>query len=71
MAEYAEHLVVEQLGKKHDLRVVGNTIQELLPPASKGDIGKKSRGKIDFLKKFKGYRFTYVDSFNVSYTRKN
>lgn len=61
--DYVEHQVVQGLEKKHDLRVVGNTIQELLPPASKGDVGIKSRGKIDFLKKYRGYRYEYVKEF--------
>ncbi len=61
--DYLEHEVVEKLERKHDLRVVGNTIQELLPPASKGDVGIKSRGKIDYLKKFRGYRHVWVKDF--------
>lgn len=61
--EYLEHEVTAFLGKKHDLRIVGNTVQELLPPASKGDVGIKSRGKIDYLKKYCGYRHVWVKDF--------
>lgn len=60
---YVEHQVVAILSKKHDLRIIGNVIQELLPPASKSDVGIRSRGKIDFLKKYCGYRFKYVKDF--------
>ncbi len=61
--DYLDYQVAEQLGKKHDLRIVGNTIQELLPPASKGDVGIKSRGKMDFLRKYRGFRHLYVKDF--------
>lgn len=61
--DYVEHEVTALLEKKHDLRIVGNTIQEILPPASKGDVGIRSRGKIDFLKKYRGYRHVWVTEF--------
>ncbi len=61
--KYNEHQAVESLSRKHDIRVLGNTIQEILPPHSKGDVGKGSRGKIDFLRKYKGYRFVWVTEF--------
>ena len=60
---YDEYITVQQLDKKHDLKILGNTIQELNPPASKGDVGIKSRGKMDFLKKHRRYRHLYVDTF--------
>ena len=61
--DYVEHEVVHSLEKKHDIRIVGNTVQELLPPASKGDVGKRSRGKIDFLRKYRGYNYVWVKEF--------
>lgn len=60
---YREYEVADQLGKKHDLRIEGKTIYELLPPASKGDVGIGSRGKMDFLKRHCGYRHMYVKEF--------
>lgn len=61
--DYVEHQVVNVLNKKHDIRIIGNMIQELLPPASKGDVGIRRRGKITFLKKYCNYRFEYVKEF--------
>lgn len=61
--DYVEHQVIETLERKHDLRIVGNTIQELNPPAAKGDVGIGSRGKMDFLTKYKGFRHIYVKDF--------
>lgn len=61
--DYVEHEVLDSLKKKHDLRVVGNTIQELMPPSSKCDVGIGSRGKMDFLIRYRGYRHIWVKDF--------
>lgn len=61
--DYLEHEVVDSLNKKHDIRILGNMIQELQPPYSKGDVGIKSKGKIDFLKKYLRYRHVWVTEF--------
>lgn len=61
--DYNEFDVATALERKHDIRIMGNTIQELLPPASKRDVGKGSRGKIDFLTKYRGYRHIWVTEF--------
>ena len=61
--DYNEFDVAKALERKNDIRIVGNTIQELLPPASKRDVGKGSRAKIDFLTKYRGYRHIFVGEF--------
>lgn len=58
---YQEDDVVQSLRRKADLRVVGRQIQEL--KKGKGDVGIKSRGKIDFLVKYRGYSHFLVDDF--------
>lgn len=60
---YSEYEVVDQLNKKADIRITGSTIQILYGNASKGDVGIKSKGKIDFLIHYCGYRKTYVKKF--------
>lgn len=61
--DYKDFEVIATLERKHDIRIVGNTIQELMPPLSKCDVGIKSRGKIDFLKRFRGFRHIFVKEF--------
>jgi len=61
--DYKDFEVIQSLEKKHDIRIKGNTIEELLPPASKRDVGKGSRGKIDFLTIYRGYRHIWVTEF--------
>lgn len=61
--QHSLHGAIESLSKKNDLQVTGNTVFELLPPKSKHDVGKGSRGKIDFLKKYHGFRHVWVDEF--------
>ena len=61
--KFEETQVVIDLNKKLDLRVEGGQIKEMLPPHSKGDVGIKSRGKIDFLTKYRGYTHFYVSKF--------
>lgn len=61
--KFEETKVVIDLNKKADLRVEGGQIKEMLPPHSKGDVGIKSRGKIDFLIKYKNYTYMYVSKF--------
>jgi len=58
--DYVEHEVVAQLRKKADLDIVGKQIQENNGPSCKGDVGIKSRGKIDFLIKYCGYTHFFV-----------
>ena len=59
---YVEHEVVNQLKKKNDLRIVNKTIK-ILNQNGKGDIGIRSKGKIDFLTKYCGYQKLFVSSF--------
>jgi len=59
---YVEHEVVNQLKKKNDLRIVNKTIK-ILNQNGKGDIGIRSKGKIDFLTKYCGYQKSFVSSF--------
>lgn len=67
---YTEQQVVEALNKKMDLRVRNGQIQELKThpigkgsTPAKGDVGIKSRGKIDFLTRYLDYTHFYVDKF--------
>ena len=66
--------VLKSLSKKHDVKVVGNSIQVLKAivtkdgkdvenPTYQGDLGNGSWGKIDFLKS-QGYSFIFVGNFN-------
>ena len=64
MANYREYEVVAQLKRKADLDIEGKTIRELTRNHSKGDVGIKSKGKIDFLTKYCGFVHYYVDSFS-------
>lgn len=70
MANYEEKEVVAQLKKKHDLRIEGRMIQELTRKFSKGDVGNKSNGKIDYLTRYCGYTHVFVDSFKGPWTPK-
>lgn len=58
---YEENEVVKQLNKKQDCRVVGRHI-ELLTKGI-GDIGIRTKGKIDFLVNFCGYTKYHVAKF--------
>jgi hypothetical protein len=75
MADHQESVVVAQLKKKFDLDITGKQILELkrFPgekgTPSKGDVGNKSRGKIDFLVKYCGYGHRYVSKFERSFTK--
>lgn len=62
---YEETSVVHALNQKHDCRVSGanKKIEILKEPNGKGDIGNKSKGKIDFLSKYCGYQVIFVTSF--------
>ncbi len=66
--------VLKSLSKKHDVKVVGKSIQVLKAivtkdgkdvenPAYQGDLGNGSWGKIDFLKS-QGYSLMFVGNFN-------
>jgi len=59
--DYEEQKVVKDLQKKHDLDINGKQIRELRD--GKGDVGIKSRGKIDFLIKYCGYVHFMVIKF--------
>lgn len=69
MKDYNEQDVVYQLNRKHDIRIYGKQILELkrFPgeggTSAKGDVGIKSRGKIDFLCGYMQYTHFYVDFF--------
>lgn len=61
--KYDEATVVKQLQKKHDIQIKGNVISVLSGNSAKGDIGIHSKGKIDFLTKYRGYFFTFTSKF--------
>ncbi len=65
-ADFNEAVVIEQLQKKADIQITSHNkhIQELKRERSKGDVGIKSKGKIDFLTRYKGWTHSYVESFN-------
>lgn len=69
MRNYDEDTVISQLQKKADIQIRGNQITELKrfpgPKGTmgKGDVGIKSKGKIDFLTRYKNYVHFYVDKF--------
>lgn len=62
---YDEQRVVDQLNRKHDLFIPRGrkNIFMLFGSSAKGDIGIKSKGKIDFLHKYHGYIPTWVTAF--------
>ena len=67
---YDERKVVDDLNKKADLRVKNGQIQELKrfpvgkdSTPARGDVGIKSKGKIDFLCKQHDYVHFYVNKF--------
>lgn len=64
MSKYREFEVRDQLQRKHDIRIQGNNILCLKGKSAKGDVGIKSKGKIDFLVNYCGYFFTFVSAFN-------
>lgn len=70
MSKYSENQVLSDLRKKNDLHIVGKQIQELkrFPgpkgTPSRGDVGIKTRGKIDFLVNYLGYLHIYVSNFS-------
>lgn len=65
--EYQESIVVKQIERKHDLKIKGLMIQELKNNSSgqtsKGDVGIKTKGKIDFLVNYCGYNHMFVNRF--------
>lgn len=61
--KYTELQVVEQLQRKADIRISGNNVMIMSGDRAKGDIGIKSRGKIDFLVNHCGYFYTFVKAF--------
>lgn len=62
---YQEHEVVYSLNKKHDVKVSGTHKQVFLLHGHQavGDLGNKSKGKIDFLRKYCGYSVMWTDKF--------
>jgi len=62
---YSEEAVVSQLNQKSDILIPKDTkkILMLFGSQSRGDVGIKSRGKIDFLHKYHGYVRLWVTSF--------
>jgi len=58
---YTERDVIDALNRKVDLRVQNGQIRELI--SGKGDVGIKSRGKIDFLVNYLDYVHFYVEKF--------
>lgn len=60
---YVEHEVVAQLKKKHDIQISNGVISILTGNAAKNDIGIRSKGKIDFLRKYCKYAVATVRKF--------
>jgi len=62
---YQEESVVNQLNQKSDILIPRDRkmIYILFGTQAKGDVGIKSRGKIDFLHTYHGYVKTWVTSF--------
>lgn len=60
---YEEYEVVRNLNKKHDVKVnpEEHSIKMLYGKLAKGDVGIRSKGKIDFLVNYKGYRKSWVN----------
>lgn len=61
---YQEYDVVKALTKKQDIRIQGKQIQELSGKGARGDVGIKSRGKIDFLCIHRGFVHMFVPEFS-------
>jgi hypothetical protein len=59
--DYFEGDVVSQLSKKFDIRIQGKRILQL--KNGKGDVGNGSKGKIDFLIRYRGFSHAFVDKF--------
>ncbi len=64
-ANYDEQTVVAQLNKKADIQIDSDSsaIQIIKEPHGRGDIGIKSKGKIDFLTNHCGYWLELVTKF--------
>lgn len=58
---YTEEAVIGELRKKHDISIPqgDKRIIELFGSVSKGDVGIKSKGKIDFLVNYCGYHHSW------------
>jgi len=61
--EFEVEKVLYELRKKSDIRVNGFQIQELKREKSKGDVGIKTKGKIDFLCKYHNFTHIFVSEF--------
>ena len=62
---YSEHEIVNHLSRKNDLRIGQNRdIQLLYGDSAKGDIGIRTRGKLDFLINHCGYHAREVKKYN-------
>jgi hypothetical protein len=61
--EFTEEQVLADLRRKSDIRVTGKQIQELKREKSKGDVGIKTKGKIDFLCGHHSYTHIFVTEF--------
>lgn len=68
-SKYDEEQVVADLNRKHDIHIQGKQIMELTNNPgkggmhSRGDVGIRSKGKIDFLVHYRHYSHFYVASF--------
>jgi len=60
---YVEHEVVVQLKKKHDIQISNGIVSVLTGNSAKNDIGIRSKGKIDFLRKYCKYVVVTVRKF--------
>jgi hypothetical protein len=64
MKNYEEQKVVDQLKRNPDLDIQGKVIRELTRENSKGTVGIKTKGKLDFLSRNHGYVHYFVDKFD-------
>lgn len=58
-----EWQVLKSLQKKHDISIDGRIIKVLWGKEAKGDIGNKTKGKIDYLSHYHGYHVTFTRHF--------
>lgn len=67
MRNYKLDRVIADLNKKHDCNIdnnisgIGGRIQLLFGKQAKGDVGIKSRGKINYLENVHGFRKEWIN----------
>lgn len=63
---YTEDEIIREISQKHDIRIPRHIkkIFCLHGPRSKGDIGTKTKGKMNYLVKHHDYSIVWVEEFN-------